>query len=76
MCKELCEIIRNQGFINFGDFYAYVVDNMEDSNYFEIIKSYSGLFERLTKANFQKFTRHKQENYYLVNAETGEIASE
>lgn len=53
MCKELCDVIMEQKFTNFGDFYMYVISNYEDSNYFEIIKSYSGLFERLTKSNFQ-----------------------
>ena len=53
MAKELCDIIVNQGFVNFSDFYMYVSSNL-DSNYFEILKTYSGLFERLTKGNFQK----------------------
>ena len=56
MCKELCNLIMEHGFTNFGDFYMFVISNFEDSNYFEIIKSYSGLFERLTKSNFQKMS--------------------
>lgn len=51
--KELCVLIREKGFINFGDFFDYVIFNYEDTNYFEILKTYSGLFERLTKSNFQ-----------------------
>lgn len=54
MCRELCDCIMSQAFTNFGDFYMYVSSEF-DSNYFEILKSYSGLFERLTKSNFQKF---------------------
>ena len=46
-------VIISQGFVNFSDFYMYVSSNL-DSNYFEILKTYSGLFERLTKGNFQK----------------------
>ena len=61
MCKELCNCIMQQGFTNFGDFYMYVVSEF-DSNYFEIIKSYSGLFERLTKSNFQKFGNGRGQN--------------
>lgn len=55
ICKELCNAIVENGFMNFTDFYAYVLMNYEDSNYFEILKTYSGLFERLTKGNFQKW---------------------
>lgn len=59
MCKELCNVIMEQGFLNFGDFYLYVISNYDDINYFEIIKSYSGLFERLTKSNYQKWQFNK-----------------
>lgn len=60
MCRELCNIIMKEGFYNFGDFYIYVITNFEDSNYFEILKSYSGLFERLTKSNYQKWQMQKE----------------
>ena len=53
MCKELCDCIVENGFSNFADFYLYVMSNY-DSDYFAILQSYSGLFERLTKANYQK----------------------
>lgn len=52
MCKELCDLIVDEGISNFGEFYTRVVYSFEDSNYFDILKSYSGLFERLTKSNF------------------------
>lgn len=61
MCRELCNLIMQQGFMNFGDFYIYVITTFEDSNYFEIIKSYSGLFERLTKSNYQKWQMQQQQ---------------
>lgn len=54
MCKELCDIIIENGFINFADFYVYVISEFDES-YFDILKSYSGFFERLTKANYQKY---------------------
>ena len=60
MCKELCNVIMQKGFFNFGDFYLYVMTNFEDSNYFEILKSYSGLFERLTKSNYQKWQMQRE----------------
>lgn len=52
--KELCDLIMFHGFTNFGDFYLFVVSEFEDTNYFEVLKTYSGLFERLTKSNYQK----------------------
>ena len=55
ICKELCNLIITEGFMNFADFYMYVISNFEDSNYFEVLKTYSGLFERLTRANYQKW---------------------
>lgn len=57
MCHFLCNIIISEKFTNFTDFYEYCMINLfeEDSNYFEVIRSYSGLFERLTKGNFQKY---------------------
>lgn len=55
MCKELCNAIIDNGFTNFADFFMFVMVAYDDSNYFEIVKTYSGLFERLTKANYQKW---------------------
>ena len=65
MARELCNIIRDNEFSNFMDFYDYV-DNNLGMEYFEIIKTYSGLFERLTKGNFQKIdlNRRAQEMAY------------
>lgn len=51
MAKELCDIIVSNGFVEFTSFYMYVVSNF-DSSYFEVIKGYSGLFERLCKGNY------------------------
>lgn len=60
MTMELCNLIIDKMYINFADFYMDVVTNF-DSSYFEIIKSSSGLLERLTKANFQKYYRSKED---------------
>ena len=43
MCKELCTAILDNGFTNFTDFFAFVMVAYDDSNYFEIVKTYSGL---------------------------------
>lgn len=53
MLKELCNVIVQEKFTNFIDFYMYVISNF-DENYFEILKGYSGFLERLTKGNYQK----------------------
>lgn len=64
LCNQLCNIIISEKFTNFVDFYEYCLVNLfnEDSNYFEIVKSYSGLFERLTKGNFQKYGGFYEKN--------------
>lgn len=59
MCKELCSVIIENGFTNFSDFFVFAMANYEDTNYFEILKTYSGLFEKLTRGNFQKLQEGK-----------------
>lgn len=56
MALELCNLIVQKFHTNFTDFYMDVVSNY-DSQYFEVLKSYSGLFERLTKGNYQKLKK-------------------
>lgn len=58
MARELCDIIIRENYTNFSDFYCYAISNL-DNKYFEILKTYSGLFERLTKGNFQKSLANK-----------------
>ena len=55
MFLELGETIRDHGFTNYMDFYAYVVDNFDDMNYIEVLRSYSSHFERLTRGNHHKW---------------------
>lgn len=57
MCSELAKLICDNCYTNFMDFYMDVITNF-DSNYFEILKTYSGFFERLTKANFQRVSKY------------------
>jgi len=52
---ELANIIMKQGFTNFMDFYIYVMSlHKDDTKYFEILKTHSGFFERLSRGNYQK----------------------
>lgn len=53
MAKELCDIIITENIINFADFYMYATSNY-GMEYFDIIKTYSGLFERIIKGNYHK----------------------
>lgn len=52
---ELGNAIRNNGFTNYMDFYEFVVDTYEDMNYVEVMRAYSGHFERMTRGNYQKW---------------------
>lgn len=70
MLKELCDHIIESNFSNFADFYCYAISNFGDE-YFEVIKSNSGLLERLTKGNYLKAVGG---NYhpYNIGSPTGE----
>jgi predicted RNA-binding Zn-ribbon protein involved in translation (DUF1610 family) len=56
--------------VNFADFVSYVLCNF-DKEYFGIIKTNSGLFERLCKGVYQKFvvmsTQKPTECFIIVN---------
>ena len=51
MTMELADIIVKNGYEEYLSFYMFVVSNY-DFEYFEIIKSNSGFFERLCKGNY------------------------
>lgn len=56
MTKELCDFIKERKISNFLDFYDMAMKEY-DFSYFEIIKTYSGFFERLCKGNYHKISR-------------------
>lgn len=60
MFLELSNAIREQGFTNYMDFYEFVADNYEDINYFEVFRTYSSHFERLTRGNYQRWEREQR----------------
>ena len=62
MLDELCDDIIEQDFRNFRDFYLYVREN-KTKEYREIIKSNSGLLERLIKGNYQAFISREQDSF-------------
>ncbi len=57
---ELSEAIRDHGFTNYMDFYAFVVDTYDDVNFVEIFRTYSSHFERLTRGNYQKWEQSQR----------------
>lgn len=52
VCKELCKLIVSENFIYFNEFFMYVCSNYEDGVYFDVLKSHSGLMERIIKGNY------------------------
>lgn len=66
MTKELCNVIIDNNYSNFADFYLYVVSNFSEE-YFEILRTYSGLFERLTRGVYlkeeTKETKHTRKRF-------------
>ena len=53
ICYELCTLIVKEGYTNFTDFFVNAMGDF-DSSYFEVIKTHSGLLERLCKGNYLK----------------------
>lgn len=51
MSKELADVLCEKGFEDYMTFYMYVMSNY-GMEYFEIIKSSSGFYERLCKGNY------------------------
>jgi predicted RNA-binding Zn-ribbon protein involved in translation (DUF1610 family) len=60
MFIELSMVIRDHNFYNYADFFNYVIDNFDDMAYVEVLKSYSGHFERLTKGNYQRWEQKQK----------------
>ena len=65
MAKELWTLIRDNGICNFADFFDMVSEM--DMEYFEILKSYSGLFDRLCKGNYHKAQNATELNNFIKN---------
>lgn len=59
MFVEMSQAIREKGFTNYMDFYEYVIDTYEVMSYVEVMRAYSGHFERLTKANYQRWEQRQ-----------------
>jgi hypothetical protein len=64
MLKELCDHIVQNNISNFADFYCYAVSNFGDE-YFEVIKTYSGFLERLTKGIYLRAVGDNYQPYQI-----------
>lgn len=74
MFIEMSQAIRENGFTNYMDFYEYVVDTYEDMNYIEVMRSYSGHFERLTRGNYQRWEQgQRAENRGLIRPSQAKV---
>lgn len=60
MFLEMGQAIREHGFTNYMDFYEFVVDTYEDMNYIEVMRCYSGHFERMTRGNYQRWEQEQR----------------
>lgn len=52
--KELCDVIITEGYTNFKLLYLYVMNNYDDSNYFDTMKSNTNFLAQLIKANYHE----------------------
>ena len=63
MLKEMCDYIIDNQLTNFADVYIRITQNF-DATYFTVLKTYSGLLERLTRGVFLRVneeSRHEKE---------------
>ena len=57
--RELADLIVNNCYTNFSDFYIEVLSRNDDFIYFDVATSYSGFLERLCKGNYlQQYGHH------------------
>lgn len=63
--KDLAYLIRDNEIHNFADFYFWVLDNYQDTEHFECLKTYSGMYERICRGIY-----HKKYNHYPSDTTT------
>lgn len=56
MSKDICNYIVEHDISNFADLYMAVISCFDD-NYFEILQTYSGFYERLIKGNYHRLEK-------------------
>ena len=60
VCKYIAMIIKDNNIINFIDLFDYINTHFEEPVYFEVLKTYSGFFDRLCKGNFLKLPKEEK----------------
>lgn len=58
MLKEICDFVIDNNLTNFADVYVQIITQF-DSSYFSVLKSYSGLIERISRGLFLKVESQK-----------------
>ena len=69
---ELSDLIRDRGIYNYMDFYNVARDFFDDGSYIEVARCYSGHFNKLCDANYQRLTQGRLK---VVYGEAWEIES-
>ncbi len=72
---ELSKLICEKQFINYVDFYAYAIANL-DPEYEEVLMNYSGHFERLTRGNYLKWKFARDHGCDMTTGEVIEPSSD
>ena len=57
---ELIKLIREKQFVLYGDLMDYVIDNL-DMKYYEVLSNKNSMFEKLTRSNYLKYEKAKQD---------------
>lgn len=52
--REYLEILLSGGYTNFVDFIGAIYDKLDDPGYLDVFRSYSSVFERVTRGNYLK----------------------
>ena len=58
---KLSQAIVSEQIMNYSDFYEWVILNGESVSWLEIMRTYSGHFERLTKGQYQKYIMKEEQ---------------
>lgn len=70
MFLELSNAINDRSIFNYMDFYEYVVNTYEDMSYVEVMRCYSGHFQRMCDGNYQRLQQGRlrgAEPYFTIS---------
>lgn len=61
MLEEILNLVVSKNIMNMADFYLIFIENYGNGEYFEIMKTYNALIDRLTRGNYLKCAEKKNE---------------